>query len=779
MDNTKQPVASSGAVPPAPHPREEERIARLLGYDILDTEDDPLLDNLTKFATEITGAPISLISLVDRDRQWIKSRYGINLKESPRDSSFCAHAILEPEGSALVVEDSLKDPRFVNNPFVTGEPHIRFYAGIPLRSEDGLPIGSLCVIDSKPQTISEAKISELQSLATIAMDYIAIHRSNRKLTNLLMREKEIYNRLLHTSSQMAIEAPTFDEALHNLIDHLDPNLGYLSCRIRNMQTGGTTGIIYNPQLPKDPELPTLWIQLDSAPSSPTGQHPKTEFISAGALRPEFSYLVVPVRIRDRLVALIEMIYPDHRKMDPRIREVFDIMATNLGIVAERELVNVELQRRASHDALTGAANRTVFIAQLDRSISAADPLNPESAILFIDLDGFKEVNDNFGHQTGDRLLIEVTRRLQEISRGEDLLGRLSGDEFVILVHGISEKGGLDQLLMRIQRHLSLPFMLGELEIRIGSSIGCALLDSNEISSTELLRRAEEAMYLVKTGERKNYCIADEEIIEEFHQKRQLDRMIRDSVRDKRMFVAFQPILDHSTGAVISAEALLRVIDKKDEVISADHFMKSLDRLRILPEVDEWVFSETLRLLKKHHEQLGAIPGFRISINVSPAILMTNGYAKICLRRLHDAQIPPTMFSLEIVESQLQTGNEWVHENLRQLREAGVRIAVDDFGTGYSNLQYLTGLPIDTIKVDKIFLQGILSGNAHQNHLLAAIIGIANNLGYSVIAEGVEEEAQATHLQSLGCSMMQGYLFARPMKEEDFFAFLRKKHPATE
>ena len=770
MEETQQ-LSPSGAVVAPLHPREEERIARLLGFDILDTAKDPLLDRLTQMASQITGTPVSLLTFIDRDRQWIKAKYGTEMEQTSRESSFCSHTILNKNDDPLVVTDAEKDPRFATNPFVKGDPHIRFYAGIPLQAGDGLAIGSLCVIDTKPRTLTEEQIKELKSLAAIAMDYIDVHRSNRQLSNLLLREKEVYNNLLRTTSDMAVEAPTFDDALHSLIDHLDPNLGYLSCRIRNMQTGGTTGIIYNPMLPKDPELPMLWIQLDSIAHSPTGEHPKTDFISTGALRPEFSYLVVPVRIRDRLVAVIELIYPDHRKMDPRIREVFDIMASNLGIVAERELVNVDLQRQASHDALTGAANRTVFISQLERSIAEADSLNPTTALLYIDLDGFKEVNDNFGHQTGDRILVEVTKRLKEICRGEDLLGRLSGDEFVLLIHGISDKNSLELLLKRIQRHLAMPFMLGDLEIRIGSSIGCSLLDSNEISTTELIRRSEEAMYLVKTGERKDYCIADKEIIAEFKEKRSMDRMIRKAVKDKMMFMALQPILDYASGKIIAAEALIRLVDKKKQVMDAGYFMSSLDRLRILPEVDEWVFAETLRLLKQYRKEFEKVPGFRISINVSPSILMTSGYAKLCISRLKEAKIPPSMLRMEIIESHLQTSNEWLHENLHTLREAGVKIAVDDFGTGFSNLQYLTGLPIDTIKIDKVFLKGILTKDTHQNDLLEAIIGIAKNFDYSIIAEGVEDPAQADYLNTLGCTQMQGYLYGKPMRVEDFITHL--------
>jgi EAL domain-containing protein (putative c-di-GMP-specific phosphodiesterase class I) len=253
-------------------------------------------------------------------------------------------------------------------------------------------------------------------------------------------------------------------------------------------------------------------------------------------------------------------------------------------------------------------------------------------------------------------------------------------------------------------------------------------------------------------------------------------MIRDSVKEKRMFIALQPIVDFTTGTVAAAEALFRIVDKQGTVIAAECFMESLDRLRILPEIDEWVFAETLRILQTNFQEFSAIPGFRISINVSPAILTTHGYAKICLARMQEAKIPPSMLRLEIVESHLQTNNPWLLENLTVFREADVRIAIDDFGTGFSNLQYLTALPIDTIKIDKTFLKGIITGNKHSNDLLKAIVGIGKIFKYTLIAEGVEQESEAKHLASLGCSLMQGYLFGKPMRSGDFMAHILQGKP---
>ncbi len=775
MDNTKLPDDPSGAVPPPPHPREEERLARLLGYDVLDTDPDVIFDRLTKMAATLTGSPIALVSLVDRDRQWVKSRYGIDLQESSRRDSFCGYTVLDAD-KTFIVPDSLKDPRFEHNPFVTGEPHIRFYAGVPLHNGDGLPIGSFCVIDRQPRNLTQEQTESLENLARIAMDYLEVHRANRDLTRLLKREKEVYNRLLKLSSDMARESHTFDSALQDMMDHLDPDLGWLACRITNLLGNGSSVTRTNPLLPVDPELDPLWHEIDSHAGERSRELTATEFISTGTTRPEYTYLVVPIGVRERKAALIEMIYPDYRRMDARIKEVFDLMAVNLGVIAERELINLDLQHRANHDALTGAVNRNLFLHELEKAVSEVDALHPDSVLLFLDLDGFKEVNDNFGHQTGDRLLIEVTERLRGICREKDILGRLSGDEFVLLIRNLRLSEDLEALLKRIQRNLSRPFMLGSLEIRVGSSIGVAILDRPNLTSSELIRRSEEAMYLVKNGERKGYCIADEEIIRDFKARLDLDHRIHEAVFHRRLLLHFQPIVDLRTGDLSSAEALLRVHDTDGSILNAADFISSIERIRLMPDVDEWVFAEAIRLLRQHVTLFASIPDFRISLNVSPAILCTHDYAAISLNRIKAAGIPPSMLRLEIIENHLDTSNISLLQNIDLLRSAGVMIAIDDFGTGYSNLQHLTSIPCDTLKIDRMFLKEIATGETKRNELLAAMINLGKNLGYSLIAEGIEHQDQADHLLALGCTHGQGYHYGKPMPIEEFLDYAGRHAP---
>jgi EAL domain-containing protein (putative c-di-GMP-specific phosphodiesterase class I) len=284
------------------------------------------------------------------------------------------------------------------------------------------------------------------------------------------------------------------------------------------------------------------------------------------------------------------------------------------------------------------------------------------------------------------------------------------------------------------------------------------------------------MYLVKNGERKGYCIVDAQIIKEFKKSLDMDRKIHEAFFQKRLLLHFQPIIDLRSGDICSAEALFRIIDKDGRILNAAEFISSLERIRLMPNVDEWVFSEALSILRQHLGTLMSIPGFSISLNISPPILSTHDYGSTALNRIKSSGLSPSMIRLEIIENHLDTSNQSLHENIRILRDAGVKIAVDDFGTGYSNLQHLTSIPFDTLKIDRMFLKGIASGDAKSKELLTAIVNLGRNLGYSLIAEGIERQEEADYLLSIGCHHGQGYLYGKPMKIEELIDYATKHSP---
>jgi len=325
-------------------------------------------------------------------------------------------------------------------------------------------------------------------------------------------------------------------------------------------------------------------------------------------------------------------------------------------------------------------------------------------------------------------------------------------------------------------------MLGDLEIRVHSSIGCAVISQNDVPPNEIIRRAEEAMYLVKNGERRGFCIADEQVVSEFKEKRRIERSVKQAFRDGEMMALFQPIIDLRDGSIIGCETLIRLRCRDGSVMSGHEFLPVIQRSRFQIQLDEFAFAETLRCFRTEEgRRLLELPSFRFTVNVSPAFLATTGYAENCLRLLSEALIPPSRLGIEITESMILPTEKTVILNLDLLRKNGVVVSLDDFGTGYSNLQQLAGFPIDVIKIDRDFITGIARGDLTKNSLLVAILGIGKNLGYKIVAEGVEEQLQADYLRSMGCDYAQGYLYAKPMPIADLVALIgtRIHHPGEE
>lgn len=753
-------------------PREYERLARLAEYGLLDNETDPVLDGITELAAFSCNTPMAKIAIVDEEKTVFRSTYGITQKSLPRDDSLSA-SIIHENTDLLVVPDARLDPRFAKKPFVLGEPFARFFAAATLWSKDHLPMGSLCVIDHVPRSMTPREKELLVRISQVAMESITAWHCRKSLEQLLNLEKKIYSRFLHTTSEIASEAPSFDTALHNLMLNLDPNLGWVSARVRNMQSGGTTGIINNPIFRKVDGLAQIWQRFDEIQNHPLGVSPQLEYIDGG-IGSSYSHLVVPVKVKNRLVALLEFIYSDHHKGNPRIKDIFDIMASNLSIVAERELIELELHHRATHDPLTDTANRSIVMSAIQRCLYDADPIVPESAVVFLDIDGFKEINDNFGHETGDLLLVEISKRLRSIARDKDIVGRLSGDEFVMILRKLSGPDDLPMVLKRIWKSLSLPYSVGELELKVSSSIGCAPIAETEINPVEVLRRAEEAMYLVKNGGRNRYCIVDEDVIKGMHERRHLDNQVRHAVTEDRMMLVYQPIVDLQTRKTIGVESLLRLVDRDGSLMQAGEFMESLKRSRYMPMVDDWVISEVCRKFAGPGAPLLKIPGFRASVNVSPPIISTKGYGKRTLEEIQRAGLNPASLTIELIESDLLSCSVTILENLSILRKQGVHIAIDDFGTGYSNLEYLSRLPVDTVKIDKSFLRGIKTANQRLNGLLEAMIRLSITMGYNTVIEGVEDNVEAEHVKALGCHQAQGYLYGKPMPIEELVAHLHRE-----
>jgi len=453
-------------------------------------------------------------------------------------------------------------------------------------------------------------------------------------------------------------------------------------------------------------------------------------------------------------------------------------------VSERKQGEREILRRAYHDDLTDLPNRAFFLEILGSSLKSAQKSNRPLAALFVDLDGFKTINDSLGHHVGDALLREAARRMGECIRSsdwversggrDDVLGagriaRLGGDEFCIVLPGLRENDAAASVARRIIAALSRPFLYDGNQIRVTASIGISLWPEDSKSAEELLRHADSAMYHAKARRSGSFQFYTESIGEKAKRRLEIEVRLRRALEQNELDLHFQPLVELETGQIVAAEALLRWEQPELGLVSPTEFIPIAERTGLIGEIGDWVLRRACHEAVEWH-RAGATE-LLISVNVSGVQFRRSEFAEIVKGALADSGLPASSLILELTETTLMRDPEAVADSMHRLRGAGVRFAVDDFGTGYSSLSYVRDLPLDTIKLDGSFLLGV--PERRQSRAIAtAVIGMANGLDLSVVAEGVETEVQREFLLDLGYKIGQGYLFSRPLKREDFRRLLK-------
>ena len=440
-------------------------------------------------------------------------------------------------------------------------------------------------------------------------------------------------------------------------------------------------------------------------------------------------------------------------------------------------LNAELRRLASHDPLTGAASRPLLMEKLQEAIGEVDPKAPDTVFFSINLDHFKGVNLTYGSEIGDTILVETTRRLSALCGGRDLVGNLGGDNFYLLIRRPFLEKEMPSLLDAIRECFIQPFQIRNFKIAVDASIGGAILKTPEATLTDILSLCEEAMRQVKSRKHHGIFLADDVLVQEMKSRGLLDKEIQKAVDNKGLFLLFQPIVNLETGRIQGAEALLRYRRGDGLILSAAEFMGSIVRTASLVKVDELVISDFLASNRGLIDPLIRMGDFRLSFNISPGILGNVRYGREILSQIKKAGVPPSTFTLEILEEGLMPTNGAVLENLNVLQTAGVQIAVDDFGIGYSNMLRLSRLPVHELKIPRELTGGIKSGDTRMKAVLDTVVGIAKNLGMMLVAEGVEDQEEADYFRSLGCQYAQGYLFGKAMTLEELLLLVEKGEAA--
>ncbi|MGZ5595748.1 MAG: putative bifunctional diguanylate cyclase/phosphodiesterase [Usitatibacter sp.] len=433
-------------------------------------------------------------------------------------------------------------------------------------------------------------------------------------------------------------------------------------------------------------------------------------------------------------------------------------------VSARRRAEAELYHNAYHDNLTQLSNRVHFDEQLNRAIARVQR-HPDQrfAVMYLDFDRFKMVNDSLGHKAGDELLVNVAKRLKAMLRETDVLARLGGDEFAILVEDLQRQRDAVELAERIHKELQKPIILGAMEVAISASIGITFSTNNYQSSDQIVRDADIAMYKAKSKGKAQYALFDSSLHAHVSAQLQLENELRKALGQGQISLDYQPICTLKDQKLVGFEALARWNHPERGLLEPSMFIPVAEETGLIVPLGNWVLSEACRQMREWRA-IRDSHVLRMSVNVSSLQLTHPDFVSHVARSLQSADMRPEQLTLEVTESVLMNGIENAISTLTALRQMGVQLSIDDFGTGYSSLSYLATLPIDALKVDRSFIEK-MSREGEGNEIVRAIFKLGQALSKEVYAEGIETAAQLTLLQELGCEFGQGFLLSRPVNAE--------------
>jgi diguanylate cyclase (GGDEF)-like protein len=455
----------------------------------------------------------------------------------------------------------------------------------------------------------------------------------------------------------------------------------------------------------------------------------------------------------------------------KVRVFLDLWRLRHGLEVEidqRRAAEHRVEHLATHDPLTNLSNRRGLYEELNELIYRSQRYKYSSAVIYVDLDGFKHVNDHFGHEAGDRLLTQVADNFKRIVRQTDSVARIGGDEFIVLITDIDGETSLITKIESLLSEASRPLQFNQHKIATGASIGIALYPEHGDNAETLLHHADQAMYQAKNQGKNTFRFFSEEINIKAHRQRELQDNLRNALPNNEFDVYFQPIVNASSGEVVSAEALLRWHSANLGQVFPDEFIPAAESAGLIPDLGCWVLKKAIATGADWYERFGV--QLRIAVNASSIQFRNNLLFDTIKEQIDSHAWNPNFLEVEITEGLLLDDSPEVNTYINAISNCGVRLSVDDFGTGFSALSYLKNYPVSTVKIDRSFIVD-LPGDKENEVLVQAIIAMAHGLRLEVIAEGVETAEQWEYLRLLDCDFVQGYYFGKPMPQADFENFL--------
>jgi diguanylate cyclase (GGDEF)-like protein len=441
-------------------------------------------------------------------------------------------------------------------------------------------------------------------------------------------------------------------------------------------------------------------------------------------------------------------------------------------ITERKRYEEQLQHLATHDDLTGLANRALLQDRLEQSILFAKRSGRLVAALLLDLDRFKIINDSLGHSFGDSLLKIIAERLRESVRGADTVARLGGDEFVILLAEVASEEDVGKVAKKILDNITAPFQIGDREITVTASLGISIYPWDGEDEETLIRNADIAMYRAKE-EGNSFRLYAPEMNLVVHEVMEMETDLRRALERNELLLHYQPKINLETGTITGAEALLRWKHPVRGMILPGIFIPLAEETGLIQPIGEWVLQHICHQIKSWQAQ--GLPIVPIAANLSARQFRTDDLGETVRRILQDSGLPPHLLELELTESMIMRDPQSAAATMQQLNTLGVSLALDDFGTGYSSLNYLRRFPVDCLKIDRSFISDV-ADDPSAAAVATSIIAIAHSLGLQAVAEGVETREQLEFLRECGCDSYQGYYFSAPLGAADFTEMLRSAEP---
>lgn len=709
--------------------RELERLAELLSFQV-GPEGESEFNQIVELASDLFDMPIALLNLMYDDHAKVKARVGIDAEQVPRELAFCSYTVAGED--VLVVEDLAQDKRFADNPLVSGDNGLRFYAGAPLKTQNGLNIGALCVIDTRPRpALSERQQRTLKRLSELVMDKLELRRLRIADTIASQFAAHTADAFLCVNSQglisywnkaaEALFGYCGEEALGRSLDIIVPERfrGAHAKGMGRVAAGGTSKLAGRP----------------------------VELVARRKTGEEFP------------IELLISVWDEHgtRGMGAIIRDL-----------TERRQHQERLEHLAMNDQLTGVPNRFCFVQRLSETLSEGQP----ATVLAFDLDGFKGVNDSLGHGIGDALLQALTIRLLAHLEPSTTLARLGGDEFAVLLPGCADPLKSVALAETLLTALADPFTIDTHHLTLGMSVGIAETGLVDPDPEQLMSAADIALYEAKTEGGARCRVYEPHMRDRFVGRRNLQVELGRAARDGEFVLHYQPQVSLTDRSLIGCEALLRWQHPERGLLYPNAFISALEGTAAVADVGWFVLEEACRQLAAWDKV-----GFRLDrmgVNLFSAQFRAPDFKQRVLAALDRHGLQPERIELEITETIALRQDDGAITPLRELRGLGIGLAFDDFGTGFASLSTLKRFPLTRLKIDRSFV-GDLARDPHDAAIVKAVITMGQSLNLSIIAEGIETETQMRQLTKLGCIEGQGYLFGKALAPE----MLRRAFSAQE